>query len=64
METVQEKLDALIAEHGAGKVLAAAKAHVHPDSGGDCKTTGCPIHYICNPSTGNCQLDIGSIVAQ
>ncbi len=58
--TVQEQFDALIAEFGAEAVVGAIKGHgVQPLSGGDCKLNGCPPHYICNTSTGNCVLDIG-----
>lgn len=59
-KSVQEKFDALVAEHGATAVIAAVKGHkAQPNEGGDCRVSGCPLHYICNPGTGHCQLDIG-----
>lgn len=58
-KTIQELFDEFVALHGAGATILAAKSHVHPNADGNCKTTGCPVHYICNTATGNCQLDLG-----
>lgn len=59
-QTLQEKFDDLVKEYGAGAVITAIKTHsVTPLGVGDCVTKGCPVHYICNPNTGNCQLDVG-----
>lgn len=55
----QTEFDALVKKFGAEAVIAAIKGHVHPDGGQNCTTLGCPVHYICNPTTGNCVLDIG-----
>jgi len=58
--TVQEKFDALVAEFGAEAVIAAVKGHsVKSADPTGCTVTGCPPHYICNTSTGNCVLDLG-----
>lgn len=56
-QTVQEKFDALIAEHGAEKVIQAIKSHVSPDSSVGCPQTACPAGYYC--SNGSCVLDVG-----
>lgn len=58
-KTTQELFDELVAARGAEAVIAAVKGHAHPDSDGDCKSTGCPVHYICNTTTGHCVLDLG-----
>ncbi len=60
METAQTKFDALIAEFGAGVVIAAIKGHKKPntDGGTTCtKDSDCGHGYIC--SGGSCVLDIG-----
>lgn len=46
METLQEKIDALVAEYGAIEVVKAVKAHVKPDGG-----TGCKKIVIVAPAT-------------
>lgn len=59
---IQEKFDALIAEHGVDAVFTAIKGHsIKPDGGNNCTTLGCPVHYICNTTTGNCVLDLGKL---
>lgn len=60
-KTVQEKFDALIAEHGAEEVIKAIKSHtappVHTDGGGSCEGVICRTGYYC--SQGVCILNVG-----
>ena len=56
----QQEFDALVEKYGAEAVIKAIKVHhVKSFDGTGCTATSCPPHYICNPTTGNCQLDIG-----
>jgi len=56
---LQLHFDDLIELYGPEAIIEVIHGHVSPASGGTCKTTGCPPHYVCNTTTGDCVLDLG-----